>query len=69
MEFKSFQIRASIYNIFPYNLGNISINMDPVFYAGFFFFTFLSCHIQSKPSLSLSKPFQTLYRLIYPSIP
>ena len=37
MEFKSFQIRASIYNIFPYNLGNISINTDPVFMQGSFF--------------------------------
>ena len=29
MEFKFFQISASIYNIFPYNLVNISINTDP----------------------------------------
>ena len=29
MEFKSFQIRVSIYDIFPYNLINISINTDP----------------------------------------
>lgn len=26
---ESFQIRASIYNIFPYNLVNISINTNP----------------------------------------
>lgn len=37
MEFKSFQIRVSIYNIFPYNLVNISINTDPVFMQGSFF--------------------------------
>ena len=37
MEFKSFQISASIYNIFPYNLVNISINTNPVFMQGSFF--------------------------------
>lgn len=37
MEFKSFQIRASIYSIFPYNLVNISINTNPVFMQGSFF--------------------------------
>ena len=37
MEFKSFQIRASIYDIFPYNLVNISINTNPVFMQGSFF--------------------------------
>ena len=40
MEFKYFQIRASIYNIFPYNLGNISINTNPVFMQGSFFLPF-----------------------------
>ena len=34
---ESFQIRASIYDIFPYNLGNISINTNPVFMQGSFF--------------------------------
>nr|DAO69276.1 MAG TPA: hypothetical protein [Caudoviricetes sp.] len=57
MEFKSFQIRAFIYSIFPYNLVYISINTNPVFMQGSFFFTFLSPQILSKPSLSLSKPF------------
>ena len=71
MEFKSFQIHVSIYSIFPYNLVYISINTNPVFMQGSFFlltcslvdsFTlvylpFLSCHIQSKPILSLFKPF------------
>ena len=53
MEFKSFQIRVSIYNIFPYNLVNISINTDPVFMQGSFFLPFYL----AISNLSLSKPF------------